>query len=71
MKNQKGITLTMLVVTIIVIVIIAGVAVKASLDKMSIIQEGKEIKKEYEQNSEDQKAEYENIIDEFHNNSNE
>ena len=71
MKNESGITLTMLVVTMIVIIIIAGVGVKASLDRYSIIQESKDIKSEYEERTKSENEEYQNIIDEFHNTENE
>lgn len=49
LKNRKGITLIALVVTIVVLLILAGVSISLVLDNNGIIQKSKQAKKEYGQ----------------------
>ena len=56
MKSSKGITLIALVVTIIVLVILAGVSVNLLISENGIIAKSKQAKKDYELSSEDEKA---------------
>lgn len=46
MKNQRGVTLIALVVTIIVLIIIAGIAIAALMGDNGVIKRSKEAKKE-------------------------
>lgn len=47
-KKEKGITLVALVVTIVVLLILAGVSISLVLDQNGIINKGKEAKAEYQ-----------------------
>ncbi len=47
-KKEKGITLVALVVTIVVLLILAGVSISLVLDQNGIINKGKEAKTEYQ-----------------------
>ncbi len=49
LKNKNGITLIALVVTIVVLLILAGVSISLILDNNGIIQKSKDAKKQYEQ----------------------
>ena len=48
-KQEKGITLIALVVTIIIMLILAGVSIKLAIDNNGIIENAKEAKDQYEQ----------------------
>ena len=48
-KQEKGITLIALVVTIIIILILAGVSIKLAIDNNGVIENAKEAKDQYEQ----------------------
>ena len=56
LKNQKGITLIALVVTIVVLLILAGVSISLILDNNGIIQKSKDAKREYGQARENEQA---------------
>ena len=48
-KQEKGITLIALVVTIIIMLILAGVSIKLAIDNNGVIENAKEAKDQYEQ----------------------
>lgn len=53
-KNRKGITLIALVVTIVVLLILAGVSISLVLDNNGIIQKSKEARNKYGQAKENE-----------------
>ena len=61
LKNKKGITLIALVVTIVVLLILAGVSISLILDNNGIIQKSKDAKREYGQARENEQADLNNI----------
>ncbi len=63
LKNRKGITLIALVVTIVILLILAGVSISLILDNNGIIQKSKEARKEYGQAKENEQADLNNISD--------
>ena len=63
LKNRKGITLIALVVTIVVLLILAGVSISLILDNNGIIQKSKQARKEYGQAKENEQADLANISD--------
>ena len=60
LKNKNGITLIALVVTIVVLLILAGVSISLILDNNGIIQKSKEAKTEYAQARENEQADLNN-----------
>ena len=60
LKNRKGITLIALVVTIVVLLILAGVSISLILDNNGVIQKSKEAKREYGQARENEQADLNN-----------
>ena len=48
-KQERGITLIALVVTIIIMLILAGVSIKLAIDNNGVIENAKEAKDQYEQ----------------------
>ena len=48
-KQEKGITLIALVVTIVIMLILAGVTIKLALDDNGVIENAKDAKNQYEQ----------------------
>ena len=56
MRNERGITLIALVVTIVVLLILAGVSISLILDNNGIIQKSKDAKREYGQARENEQA---------------
>ena len=63
MKNKNGITLIALVVTIVVLLILAGVSISLILDNNGVIQKSKDAKREYGQASENEQADLNNVSD--------
>ena len=61
MRNERGITLIALVVTIVVLLILAGVSISLILDNNGIIQKSKDAKREYGQARENEQADLNNI----------
>ena len=61
LTNRKGITLIALVVTIVVLLILAGVSISLILDNNGIIQKSKDVKREYGQARENEQADLNNI----------
>ena len=61
LTNRKGITLIALVVTIVVLLILAGVSISLILDNNGIIQKSKDAKREYGQARENEQADLNNI----------
>ena len=55
-RNERGITLIALVVTIVVLLILAGVSISLILDNNGIIQNSKDAKREYGQARENEQA---------------
>ena len=60
-RNKRGITLIALVVTIVVLLILAGVSISLILDNNGIIQKSKDARKEYGQARENEQADLNNI----------
>lgn len=60
LKNGKGITLIALVVTIVVLLILAGVSISLILDNNGIIQKSKQARKEYGQAKENEQTDLNN-----------
>ena len=60
LKNRKGITLIALVVTIVVLLILAGVSISLILDNNGIIQKSKQARKEYGQAKENEQTDLNN-----------
>ena len=69
-KKQNGITLVALVVTIIVLIILAGVTLMIALDNDGIISKTKEGAQEYEDAQTDEAAELEEVNKYLHDNNN-
>ena len=68
LKQKKGITLIALVITIVVLLVLAGVVVNLSLGENGIIEKAKTSTDKYEQASVNEKmliAKYENEIEEY------
>ena len=63
LKNGKGITLIALVVTIVVLLILAGVSISLILDNNGIIQKSKEARNKYAQAKENDQADLTNVSD--------
>ena len=63
LKNRKGITLIALVVTIVVLLILAGVSISLVLDNNGIIQKSKEARNKYGQAKENEQADLTNVSD--------
>ena len=64
-KHEKGITLIALVVTIVIMLILAGVTIKLAIDDNGIIGNAKEAKDQYEEsqeNDEKETAEFSNHL---------
>ena len=61
LKNERGITLIALVVTIVVLLILAGVSISLILDNNGIIRKSKDAKREYGQAKENEQADLNNI----------
>lgn len=49
MQEEKGITLIALIVTIIIMLILAGISIKLAIDNNGVIENAKEAKNQYEQ----------------------
>lgn len=69
-KKQNGITLVALVVTIIVLIILAGVTLMIALDNDGIISKTKEGAQEYENAQTNEATELEKVNEYLHNNAN-
>ena len=70
LKNKKGITLIALVVTIVILLILAGVSISLILDNNGIIEKSKDAKREYGKARENEQADLNNAsnwIDEITN----
>lgn len=63
LENKNGITLIALVVTIVVLLILAGVSISLILDNNGVIQKSKDAKREYEQAKENEQADLNNVSD--------
>ena len=63
LKNKNGITLIALVVTIVVLLILAGVTLTLVLDNNGIIQKSKDAKEQYGQARENEQADLSNLSD--------
>ena len=63
MKNRNGITLIALVVTIVVLLILAGVSISLILDNNGVIQKSKDARREYGQASENEQKELSGLSD--------
>ncbi len=63
LENKNGITLIALVVTIVVLLILAGVSISLILDNNGVIQKSKDAKREYEQAKENEQADLNNVPD--------
>ena len=61
LKNKKGITLIALVVTIVVLLILAGVSISLILDNNGIIQKSKDAKRKYGQARTNEQSDLNNI----------
>ncbi len=61
LKNKRGITLIALVVTIVVLLILAGVSISLILDNNGIIQKSKDAKREYGQARANEQADLDKI----------
>ncbi len=62
-KKQDGITLVALVVTIVVLLILAGVSISLILDNNGVIQKGKDAKREYGQARANDQVDLDNASD--------
>ncbi len=69
-KKQNGITLVALVVTIIVLIILAGVTLMIALDNDGIISKTKEGAQEYKDAQTNENAQLEKVNEYLHNNTN-
>lgn len=69
-KKQNGITLVALVVTIIVLIILAGVTLMIALDNDGIISKTQEGAREYEGAQTNEAAELEKVNEYLHNDAN-
>lgn len=69
-KKQNGITLVALVVTIIVLIILAGVTLMIALDNDGIISKTKEGTQEYEDAQTNEDAQLEKVNEYLHNDAN-
>lgn len=63
MKNRNGITLIALVVTIVVLLILAGVSISLIMDNNGVIQKSKDARREYGQASENEQKELSGLSD--------
>ena len=63
LKKQKGITLIALVVTIVVLLILAGVTISLLLDENGIIKKSKDARREYEQAKANEQEDLSNLSD--------
>ena len=70
LKKQNGITLVALVVTIIVLIILAGVTLMIALDNDGIISKTKEGAQEYEDAQTNEDAQLEKVNEYLHNDAN-
>lgn len=61
MKQQKGITLVALVITIVVLIILAGVAISLTLGQEGIFNKAKEGKANYAAAANEEKKEMANV----------
>ena len=61
LKNKNGITLIALVVTIVVLLILAGVSISLILDNNGIIQKSKDAKEQYGQARGNEQADLDNV----------
>ena len=61
LKNKRGITLIALVVTIVVLLILAGVSISLILDNNGIIQKSKDAKREYGQARANEQADLDKV----------
>ena len=61
LKNKRGITLIALVVTIVVLLILAGVSISLILDNNGIIQKSKDAKREYVQARANEQADLDKV----------
>ena len=63
LKKQKGITLIALVVTIVVLLILAGVTISLLLDENGIIKKSKDARREYGQAKANEQEDLSNLSD--------
>ena len=63
LKNKKGITLIALVVTIVVLLILAGISISLIVDKNGIIQKSKDARREYGQAKANEQEDLSNLSD--------
>ena len=61
LKNKRGLTLIALVVTIVVLLILAGVSISLILDNNGIIQKSKDAKREYGQARANEQADLDKV----------
>ena len=61
LKNKKGITLIALVVTIVVLLILAGVSISLIINNNGIIQRSKDAREQYGQARENEQADLDNV----------
>ena len=62
-KTKNGITLIALVVTIVVLLILAGVSISLLLDENGIIKKSKDARREYEQAKTNEQTDFDNVSD--------
>ena len=63
LKNQKGVTLIALVITIIVLLILAGITITLALDPDGIVNRSREAKNEWEHAEQNEMTGMNNILD--------
>lgn len=65
MKNQKGITLVALIITVIVMLILAGVSIAMTLNQGGIFEKSQTAVNEYSKKVEDMDAQLKNLETDF------
>ena len=65
MRNNKGITLVVLIVTVIIMLILLSVSVTYVFNEDGLVDNAKEAKEQVENKMEEQNSWTQNIIDEF------
>lgn len=67
MKNKKGITLIALVITIIILLILAGIVINLTIGEKGILNMAKNAKNEYQNSQDTEEKELENIYNDVNN----
>lgn len=62
LKQQKGITLVALVITIVILIILAGVAISLTISDNGLFNQAKDAKEQYQHAANEENAGFTNVL---------